>query len=142
MSAICRCIRTVLATLLILGFSAVVAAQGSRTPVLTAAAQKAGWWMRVNPNSQATRIYWRFGTTVSNLSAPISWVRGQSPEAVDVPAEQRTLDRMHVAVLGMPPKAPVSFCLFFQDHGVALVEFTQERTLDVTQAQNAAECTP
>jgi hypothetical protein len=52
------------------------------------------------------------------------------------------LDRMHIAALGMPPKAPVSFCLFFKDHGVALVEFTQERTLDVVQTQGAPDCMP
>jgi hypothetical protein len=55
---------------------------------------------------------------------------------------QQTLDRMHVAALGMPPSAPVSFCLFFKDHGVALVDFTQERTFDVAQAQSAPQCTP
>jgi hypothetical protein len=127
----------------ILVLSAVVAAQGtSGTPVVTAPAEKAGWWIRVNPNSQATHVYLRFGRGVSDLSAPISWVRGQSPDAIDVPAAQRTLDGMHVAALGIPPKAPVSFCLFFKDHGVALVEFGQERTLDVTQAQNAPECIP
>jgi len=142
MPVICRRIRNALATALILGFSAVVAAQGPGTPVLTAAAQKTGWWIRVNANSQATHVYWRFGTAVRDLSAPVSWVRGESPEAVDVPTGQRTLDRMHVAVIGIPPKAPVSFCLFFKDHGVALVEFTQERTFDVTPAQSAPECIP
>jgi hypothetical protein len=122
--------------------STFLAAQGSGTPVLTDPAQKAGWWIRINPANQASRVYWRFGTGVRDLSAPISWVRGQSPDAVDVPVDQRTLDQMHVASLGMPPSAPVSFCLFFRDHGVAMVEFTQERVLDVVQAQNAPECVP
>jgi hypothetical protein len=126
-----------------LGLSTIVAAQRpSGTPVLTTPAEKTGWWIRINPNSQADHVFWRFGTALKDLSSPISWVRGQSPEAVDVPAGQRMLDRMHIAALGMPPKAPVSFCLFFKDHGVALVEFTQERTLDVVPTQSAPECMP
>ena len=142
MSAVSRRCRLV-AVAFTLALPALLAAQGSSgTPVLTAAAQKAGWWIRINPNNQAARVYWRFGTAVKDLTAPVSWVRGQSPDAVDVPAERRTLDRMHVAALGMPPNAPVSFCLFFKDHGVALVEFTQERTLDVAQTQSAPECMP
>ena len=108
----------------------------------TTPAQKAGWWVRINPANQATRVYWRFGGAPSQLSAPMTWVQGASPEALDAPNDQRLIGRVHIAALGLPPAAPVSFCLFFQDRGVILVEFTQETTLEVDQAQSDERCVP
>jgi hypothetical protein len=108
----------------------------------TTPAQKAGWWVRINPANQATRVYWRFGAASNQLGAPMTWVQGASPEALDAPPDQRVIGRVHIAALGMSPAAPVSFCLFFQDRGVALVEFTQETTLEVDQAQSDDRCVP
>ena len=101
-----------------------------------------GWWIRINPTNQAGHVYWRFGANPTELGAPVAWESGQSPAAVDAPAEQRLLPQVHVALLGMPPAAPVSLCLFFGDRGVALVEFIQERNVDLDQTQNAPECVP
>jgi hypothetical protein len=82
-------------------------------------AQRLGWWIRVNAANQATHLYWRFGAEANRLGAPVAWVQGQDPDIVDVPIEQRVLDRVNLAALGMPPTVPVSFCVFFQDRGVA-----------------------
>lgn len=109
---------------------------------ITTPAEKTGWWIRINPQNQAARVYWRFGAAPNQLGAPAMWVRGESPEAVDAPADQRTLDTVHLAFLGMPPAAPVSLCLFFQDRGVSLIEFTQEQTTQVDRTGSAPECTP
>ena len=117
---------------------AVAAAQGA---AVVAPAEKTGWWIRINPTNQAERVYWRFGAEPTALGAPVTWVQGQSPEAVDAPGD-RLLQRVHVAMLGMPPAAPVSLCLFFRDRGVALVEYVRETTLVVEQGQNAPECVP
>ena len=114
--------------------------QWGPSPGETTPAEKAGWWVRINPANQATRVYWRFGAEPNQLSAPMTWVQGSSPEALDAPADQRMVGRVHIAALGMPPAAPVSFCVFFADRGVALVEFTQETTLEVDQAQSAEQC--
>ena len=116
--------------------------QWGPSPGETTPAEKAGWWMRINPDNQATRVYWRFGAAPNRLSAPMTWVQGTSPEALDAPAEQRMLERVHIAALGLPPAAPVSFCLFVGERGVALVEFTQETTLDVDQSQSDERCVP
>jgi hypothetical protein len=97
-------------------------------------------WVRINPTNQATRVYWRFGAAPNELSAPMTWVQGTSPEALDAPVDQRMIQRVHIAALGMPPAAPVSFCVFFGDRGVALVEFTQEANFEVDQAQSAEQC--
>ena len=72
----------------------------------------------------------------------MTWAQATSPEALDAPADQRMLERVHIAALGMPPAAPVSFCVFFADRGVALVEFTQEINLDVDRNQAAEQCVP
>jgi hypothetical protein len=117
-----------------------VAVQAQST--INVPAQKEGWWIRLNPTNQAPRVYWRFGPTAKRIGAPIMWVRGTSPEAVDVPVAERTQERIYMAALGMPPAAPVSFCVFFQEHGVALIEFTQETTAELDRNQNAPECVP
>jgi hypothetical protein len=111
-------------------------------PPETTPAQKAGWWIRVNPANEATQVSWRFGALANRLSAPMTWMQGKSPEALDAPQEQRGAEHLHLAVLGMPPASPVSFCVFFADRGVALVEFTQETTLEVEREQTADTCVP
>jgi hypothetical protein len=114
--------------------------QAGPSPGETMPALKAGWWVRINPTNQATRVYWRFGSAPNQLSAPMAWVQGTSPEALDVPADQQIIGRLHIAALGLPPLVPVSFCVFFADRGVALVEFMQEITIEVDQAQSAEQC--
>lgn len=118
------------------------APQAGPAPPETTPAQKAGWWVRVNPTTQANRVYWRFGVAANQLGAPMSWSQGTSPEALDVPPDQRSAERLHIAALGMPPAAPVSFCLFFGARGVALVEFTQETSVEADQVQAAEQCIP
>lgn len=119
---------------------AVEAHQFASSPPETVPAQKAGWWVRVNPGTDATHVYWRFGTAADQLSAPMSWAREQSPEALDVPPDQRMAGQLHIASIGMPPAARVSFCVFFGTRGVALVEFTQETNLVVDQGGAAEQC--
>lgn len=108
----------------------------------TTPAGMTGWWVRVNPANQATHTFWRFGPAGDRLGTPITWAQGTSPAALDAPADQRMLERVHIAALGMPPAAPVSFCVFFADRGVALLEFTQEINLDVDRNQSAEQCMP
>ncbi len=52
------------------------------------------------------------------------------------------LERVHIAALGLPPAAPVSFCLFFGERGVALVEFTQETIVEADRSQSDERCVP
>jgi hypothetical protein len=113
------------------------------TPATTEPAQRQGWWIRINPPNTATHVFWRFGDRANRLGAPVAWIEGQSPAVgIDLPLAQRELERVYVAALGMPPRAQVSFCLFFRDRGIKLVEFTQELNFDVTQTQSAPECVP
>lgn len=143
MRIFCSTRRTVVALSLLSAVLLLGVAEGRQfasTPPETVPAEKAGWWVRVNPGTDATHVYWRFGTAADQLSAPMSWARGQSPEALDVPPEQRMAGQLHIASLGMPPAARVSFCVFFATRGVAMVEFTQERNLVVDQGGTAEQC--
>jgi hypothetical protein len=118
------------------------ARQFSSIPGETAPAGRSGWWIRVNPQNQASHVFLRFGIERSQLGAPMGWIQGTSPEAVDIPEVNRTGDRLHVAAIAIPPTVPVSLCLFYADRGVALIEFTQETTVDVEQGQSAEQCVP
>jgi hypothetical protein len=47
-------------------------------PGVTTPAPKVGWSVR-NPRRQpGTRVYWRFGATPDQLSAPMTWVQAPS----------------------------------------------------------------
>jgi hypothetical protein len=118
------------------------ARQFTSTPPQTAPAERAGWWIRVAPENQASHVFWRFGADPTHLGAPMAWVRGTSPEAIDVPGEQRLLGAVHVAAIGMPPSAPVAFCVFYNETPVAFVQFTQETTLRLDQGQTTDRCVP
>jgi hypothetical protein len=123
-------------------FSSVEGRAAQAMPGATTPAGRAGWWVRINPTNQATRVYWRFGPAANQLSSPMAWVQGTSPEALDAPPEYRMLDRLHIASLGLPPTIPASYCVFFADRGVAFVEFTQEINVDVDKTQSAEQCVP
>lgn len=101
-----------------------------------------GWWIRVNPADQADNVSWRFGAARNRLSTPLRWFRGENQNEFDLPGAERGLGVLHVAAMGLPYKAPVSFCLFFQNHGAALIEFAGEHNLQVEQAQHDPACVP
>ena len=138
--------RTLVPTVIALAVGAVTwtveARQAVQKPAETTPAEKAGWWVRVNPDTEATHVYWRFGATRRQLSAPMYWERGTSPDGLDAPAAQRMMERVHIAALAMPPAAPASFCVFFADRAVALIEFTRETNLDIDRSQTAEQCAP
>jgi len=101
-----------------------------------------GWWIRVNPANQADNVSWRFGAARNRLSNPVRWFRGENQTEFDLPGDHRGLPVLHVAAIGFAYKAPVSFCVFFQDHGAALIEFAGEHNDQIEQAQQAPACVP
>ena len=103
---------------------------------------KAGWWIRVNPANQAANLSWRFGSQRNRLGTPVRWWKDEYPEEFDLPSAYRTAETLHVAAIGLPYTQPVSFCLFFQDHGAALFEFVAEKNAAVEQNQQDPACTP
>jgi hypothetical protein len=114
-----------------------------RTGAIPAAeVTRAGWWIRVNPANVAGNVSWRFGTSPTRLSNPLRWWRDETQNEFDVPEAQRALPTLHIAGLGLPYKETVSFCVFFQDHGAALLEFAGEKVVMVEQSQQEPACMP
>jgi hypothetical protein len=101
-----------------------------------------GWWIRVNPANHANNLSWRFGAARNRLGTPQRWWKDQTQLEFDLPAAERGLKVLHLAAIGLPYKDAVSFCLFFQDHGVELFEFTNEKIAQVDQAMQDAACVP
>lgn len=103
---------------------------------------KEGWWIRVNEANQTTNLSWRFGATRGGLGTPVRWWKGEHPVAFDVPGEERDVDTLHVAAYGLPYKQPFSFCLFFQDQGVKLMELAGETVAAVARNERDPACVP
>jgi hypothetical protein len=110
--------------------------------VPSAPVTREGWWIRVNPANQADNVSWRFGAARNKLSNPLRWWKNEQQAEFDLPGAYRTIADLHLAAIGLPYKAQVSFCVFFADHGAALVEFDGEHTAHVTQDQQEPACVP
>jgi hypothetical protein len=120
-----------------------VAAQVERPNAVPAApVTRSGWWIRVNPANQADNVSWRFGAARNKLSNPLRWWKNEQPNEFDVPDAHRAVKDLHLAAIGLPYKAQVSFCVFFADHGAKLVEFDGEETETVSQDQQDPACVP
>src|SRR5687768_15772277 len=65
-----RSLRVLAAVLMISTGAWVEARQAQPSGGETTPAEKMGWWVRINPANQAHRVYWRFGPTPTQLSAP------------------------------------------------------------------------
>lgn len=110
--------------------------------VPTAPVTREGWWIRINPANTAENVSWRFGAVRNKLGNPLRWWKDEQQSEFDLPPADRTHHVLHLAGIGLPYKDQVSFCLFFQDHGVALVEFAGERVLQAEQHQREPACVP
>jgi len=110
--------------------------------VPSAPVTRSGWWIRVNPANQADNVSWRFGAARNKLSNPLRWWKNEQPIEFDLPDAQRSVTELHLAAIGLPYKAQVSFCVFFADHGAKLVEFDGEKAEQVSQDQQEPACVP
>jgi hypothetical protein len=113
-------------------------AQKPMTTTALPAAARQGWWIRVNGASEAPYVHLRFGADKKRLSAPIT--RAQGDPDFDVPEANRTLGSLEIAALALPPDKKASFCVFYQNQGVKLVEFQHEQALTVSQADRDEAC--
>lgn len=103
---------------------------------------RAGWWIRVNPANVADNVSWRFGAARNKLSNPLRWWKNEQPNEFDLPVTERSVEVLHLAGIGLPYKEQVSFCVFFADHGAALIEFAGEHTAQISQEQHDPACVP
>ena len=81
-----------------------------------------GWRIRVLPNTTAPRIEWQFGTTPMGI---IGKTTSKSPRSPELPPSVRRSMQLHLKIWPEPRQARVSFCLFWNQQGAAMVEVTE-----------------
>lgn len=125
------------------------------------------WWVRVNADAtDAREIRWRFGKTEAEMtpkvpepSHSLSWSRGRAI-APELGNEDRRLypgnmpvwlweylkpeQAIYLSAKAEPANATGSFCVFYQQQGVALIQFrnSTEKPLQVTRADHETLCQP
>jgi len=125
------------------------------------------WWVRVNADAtEARAITWRFGKTEADMTPKVPepshslfWNRGTkiNPELGNqdrrlYPGNMtvwlweylRPEETIYLSAKAEPPTARASFCVFYQQQGVALIQFRNEidKPLQVTRAEHATLCQP
>jgi hypothetical protein len=127
-----------LALTLRLGFAVLGVTLLAAAPRLNAEQRTAptenGWWIRINTAvTRATEIAWQFGTTSNALIASDTWRSGFGSDIV-LADPLRLENFIHIRAASQPAEAPASFCVFWQQQGVALVEFagTADRQLHIS----------
>ena len=110
------------------------------------------WWIRVNAHTAALEIEWYAGPAPESRAYAVRWVRRAAPGALipehrlyagNMPPslwEDLRLARvMYLRAVARGGRA--SFCVFYRQHGVALVEFTGaiELALDVNAREPRCE---
>jgi hypothetical protein len=112
-------------------------------PMFIPAPTKDGWWVRVNTAStRATWIDWQFGSTPKLLTTTDSWYHSGHFAEKYVEPPLRHDKGIYLRVSTRPADAPASFCVFYQNRGVDLIEFTgmAARQLDMTRVE--PKCVP
>jgi hypothetical protein len=116
---------------------------------------KDGWWIRVNAESEATRIRWSLTTGPKDPPLEIMWEANRNPNifgvpapgrssqtVIDFPATQRSLQTFKLEAAAEPANAKASFCVFFKDRGVELFEFSGSKQSQLTQKGSDQKCVP
>lgn len=123
-----------------------VAAQDGGKPVVrlrtVAALVKDGWWLRVDTAStKAQSIQFTFGTNPKNEAGKESWTPKNPPDFA-VTDSIRTQKMLNVRASAAPTDAPAAVCVFFQQQGVARLQFTGSESRQLNANQKDATCAP
>lgn len=111
---------------------------------LDPAVKKDGWWIRLNTASKADRLTWTFAEpdAKSKKPATLRWHRSSDPDNFDLPESVRLLETLRFDVTAEPAGAAASFCLFYANQGVLLVEFSGSEKKVVDSRSRAKGCSP
>jgi hypothetical protein len=104
--------------------------------------QQNGWWIRVNPQNQATEVRWEIRAKPKGDLTDIKWTQEGNQNAFDLPEPLRSADSLHLSVTATPAEATASFCIFYKDRGVALAEFSRRDELQLNQRRSEPKCVP
>jgi hypothetical protein len=109
-----------------------------KVPVVT----KAGWWIRVDTQKTvASSIRLQAGMTRADRHDWRTWTAGE-PEEFDLPVELRNLPKLHIRGITDPKGKKVSFCVFFQNHGVEHFEFDGDKDDNMRSTHKEDDCKP
>ena len=98
-----------------------------------------GWWIRVLPTTTATGIEWRFGATPMGLTGTTTPKAHGDPQ---LPKSVRRSTLLHLQIRPTPRDALVSFCLFWNEHGAAMVEVTEPTDRLFNDSNRNSRCVP
>ena len=119
------------------------AAQGTGVRSATVApATKAGWWLRVDTRAtKAASIQWELGTNAKKLTEKATWSAG-GPAEIDLPESVRKENVIQMQAVTAPGAATVVVCVFYQQQGVARIEFNGTDGRQLNQKMKDAKCAP
>ena len=108
------------------------------------AVKRDGWWIRLNPQSKAEKITWRYSEPAKKGQEPAtsSWTRANDPDNFDLPETVRLAGVLALTVTAEPPKTLASFCVFYAAEGVQFVEFTGSRKQTLDSRTRDKNCVP
>ena len=113
------------------------------TRPLDPAVKRDGWWMRVNNQSKAEKITWRFSDPSKRTEpAILTWQKGNDPDNVDFPETMRLVRNIGIEVSVEPADVRASVCLFYAQQGVQLVQVSKPAKLTLDSRTRDKNCVP
>jgi hypothetical protein len=112
------------------------------TKTKVAKVTKSGWWIRIDTQKTvASSISFQAGMTRADRMDWRTWTAGE-PAEFDLPANLRTLSKLHLHMKAAPKGKKASFCVFFQNHGVEHYEFDGDKDDNLEPADSDNDCKP
>ena len=103
---------------------------------------KGGWWLRIDTKAtKAASIQWELGTNPKKLTEKATWTAGGAAE-MDLPEIVRKENLIHMQAITAPGAATVVMCVFYQQQGVARIEFNGTDGRQLNQKTKEPKCTP
>ena len=123
------------------------------------------WWIRVNQKgTNAREIRWELGTSATELDVPATLTRSLRWDGRGLPGDRelpitdrrlypgnmtlwiwehlREAPVIHVRATTTPKTASASFCVFYQQQGVELVNFSGKIDRDISVSTRVPQCAP
>jgi len=106
----------------------------------TVAAEKNGWWIRVDTGrTQASSITFFVGTSEHDRRPWFTWKSGDSTE-FDVPVDFRNVSTLYIHATSNPDGRNSWFCLMYKQHGVKHFDFDDVEDHQENQNNSDDEC--
>jgi hypothetical protein len=108
-------------------------------PCAEAAANKTGWWVRVEKKQTEGSISFQIGTTRKDRHVWLTWQRGDDTE-IDVPEELLQVGTLYLQAIANPDESDSQFCVFYKDKGVLEFDFDDQQDDRMKQTDRDRSC--